>query len=77
MALSVLSEIKNHGLKPDLIHAHFAMPSGGAAAIVSKALGIPYVLTLHGSDVNVYPHYSKALIAHLHLRCGKQPIFTL
>ncbi|MBA5710883.1 glycosyltransferase family 4 protein [Bacillus velezensis] len=60
MALSVLSEIKNHGLKPDLIHAHFAMPSGGAAAIVSKALGIPYVLTLHGSDVNVYPHYSKS-----------------
>lgn len=60
MAASVLSAIKKHGLKPDLIHAHFAMPSGGAAAIVSKALGIPYVLTLHGSDVNVYPHYSKS-----------------
>ena len=29
MASSVLSAIKNQ--KPDLIHAHFAMPSGGAA----------------------------------------------
>ncbi|MBY8911582.1 glycosyltransferase family 4 protein [Bacillus sp. YC2] len=60
IAASVLSAIRRQGLKPELIHAHFAMPSGGAAAIVSKALGIPYVLTLHGSDVNVYPHYSKS-----------------
>lgn len=51
--------MKQHDLHPDLIHAHFAMPSGGAAAVVSESERIPYVLTLHGSDVNVYPHYSK------------------
>ncbi|WIG46472.1 glycosyltransferase family 4 protein [Bacillus halotolerans] len=56
---AVLKTIKQHDLNPDLIHAHFAMPSGGAAAVVSKTIGIPYILTLHGSDVNVYPHYSK------------------
>nr|WGD72937.1 glycosyltransferase [Bacillus subtilis] len=58
-----ISRFKNHEtarvLYPDLIHAHFAMPSGGAAAVVSESAQIPYVLTLHGSDVNVYPHYSK------------------
>lgn len=26
---------------------------------MSESERIPYVLTLHGSDVNVYPHYSK------------------
>lgn len=59
IASSVLKTMKQHDLHPDLIHAHFAMPSGGAAAVVSESAQIPYVLTLHGSDVNVYPHYSK------------------
>lgn len=59
IASAVLKTMKQRGLYPDLIHAHFAMPSGGAAAVVSESAQIPYVLTLHGSDVNVYPHYSK------------------
>ncbi|MCY7799342.1 glycosyltransferase family 4 protein [Bacillus haynesii] len=59
IAKSVLRTIEKHGLAPDLIHAHFAMPSGGATAVVSQKLKVPYVLTLHGSDVNIYPHYSK------------------
>ncbi|MCY7831081.1 glycosyltransferase family 4 protein [Bacillus spizizenii] len=59
IAKSVLRVIEKEGLAPNLIHAHFAMPSGGAAAIVSQKLKVPYVLTLHGSDVNIYPHYSK------------------
>ncbi|WP_437131855.1 teichuronic acid biosynthesis protein TuaC [Bacillus atrophaeus] len=59
IAASVLRTIRKNRLNAELIHAHFAMPSGGTAAIVSQALGIPYMLTLHGSDVNIYPHYSK------------------
>ncbi len=59
IASAVLKTMKQRDLYPDLIHAHFAMPSGGAAAVVSESAQIPYVLTLHGSDVNVYPHYSK------------------
>ncbi|MGE6630241.1 teichuronic acid biosynthesis protein TuaC [Bacillus sp. NPDC077027] len=59
MATAVLRVLNQYNLSPDLIHAHFAMPSGGAAAIVSDVTHIPFLLTLHGSDVNVYPHYSK------------------
>lgn len=60
IAGAVLGTMKANSIKPDLIHAHFAMPSGGAAAVVSESAAVPYVLTLHGSDVNVYPHYSKS-----------------
>lgn len=60
MAKSILRTIEQNGLLPDVIHAHFAMPSGGAAAVVSQRISIPYVLTLHGSDVNIYPHYSRS-----------------
>lgn len=37
--------------KPDLIHAHFAVPAGAAAFFLSKMTGIPYILTIHGGDV--------------------------
>lgn len=59
IAASVLRAMQRHQLSPDFIHAHFAMPSGGAAAVIQKETKIPYLLTLHGSDVNVYPNYSK------------------
>ncbi len=42
-------------IRADLIHAHTAMPIGGAARVLSRALRVPYLLTLHGSDVNVWP----------------------
>ncbi len=35
----------------DLIHAHAALPCGHAAALLSKRLNIPFVVTLHGLDV--------------------------
>lgn len=37
--------------KPDIIHAHWILPQGLAAAIVSKFLGIPVVVTAHAGDV--------------------------
>ncbi len=37
--------------KPDLIHAHFAVPAGAAAFVLSKLTGIPYIITAHGGDV--------------------------
>jgi glycosyltransferase involved in cell wall biosynthesis len=36
---------------PDLIHAHFAVPAGVSAFLLSKATGVPYILTAHGGDV--------------------------
>jgi glycosyltransferase involved in cell wall biosynthesis len=35
----------------DVIHAHAALPCGQAAALLSRHLGIPFVVTLHGLDV--------------------------
>src|SRR5260370_20693814 len=43
---------KLHDAKPiDVIHAHAALPFGHAAALLSKRLNIPFVITLHGLDV--------------------------
>ncbi len=41
-----------HGSTPiDLIHAHASLPCGHAAMLLSQELGIPYVVSVHGSDV--------------------------
>lgn len=40
--------------RPALIHTHFAVPSGLVAHALSLRFGIPYVLTLHGSDIPGY-----------------------
>ncbi len=37
--------------KPDLIHAHFAVPAGAAAFALSRLTKIPYLLTAHLGDV--------------------------
>jgi len=34
----------------DLIHAHGALPCGHAAMLLSKELGVPYVISVHGLD---------------------------
>lgn len=38
----------------DIIHAHQALPDGAIAARLSRDLGTPFVVTVHGADV----HYS-------------------
>jgi len=35
----------------NVIHAHAALPCGHAAAFLSRRLGIPFVVTIHGLDV--------------------------
>jgi glycosyltransferase involved in cell wall biosynthesis len=37
--------------KPDVIHAHFVVPTGALAFALHKLTGIPYVLTAHLGDV--------------------------
>jgi glycosyltransferase involved in cell wall biosynthesis len=37
--------------KPDVIHAHFAVPAGAAAFALSKLTKVPYLLTAHLGDV--------------------------
>ncbi|HEY8508847.1 MAG TPA: glycosyltransferase family 4 protein, partial [Steroidobacteraceae bacterium] len=48
---------------PDLIHAHFVLPSGIVARALSVKYRIPYVLTAHGSDI---PGYNPDRFAMLH-----------
>ncbi len=36
----------------DLIHAHAALPCGYAALLIAKALGLPFVITVHGLDAS-------------------------
>jgi glycosyltransferase involved in cell wall biosynthesis len=37
--------------QPEVIHAHFAVPAGALARMLSRMTGIPYVLTVHLGDV--------------------------
>lgn len=38
----------------DINHTHFALPSGLASYMLYKKTGLPYVITIHGSDVPGY-----------------------
>ena len=46
---AVITEIRRW--KPDVIHAHFAVPTGAVAWAAHKVTGVPYVLTAHLGDV--------------------------
>ncbi len=46
---AAISEIRRW--RPDVLHAHFAVPTGAVAWAASKVTGIPYVLTAHLGDV--------------------------
>jgi glycosyltransferase involved in cell wall biosynthesis len=37
--------------KADVIHAHWWFPGGLAALVASRIVGVPFVVTLHGSDL--------------------------
>ena len=39
--------------QPDLLHAHWLLPNGYIAALVSRRLGIPLVVSVPGSDAQV------------------------
>jgi len=38
----------------DLIHTHFIYPTGLVAYLLNKVIGLPYIITVHGSDVPGY-----------------------
>src|SRR5260370_4906218 len=46
----------------DLIHAHTIMPDGFAALLLGDEFNIPVVCTVHGSDISIYPHESRATL---------------
>jgi glycosyltransferase involved in cell wall biosynthesis len=42
-----------HRRSPSLLHAHWWFPSGAVAMVLRPLIGIPYVVTMHGSDVRL------------------------
>jgi N-acetyl-alpha-D-glucosaminyl L-malate synthase BshA len=42
---------QQHGL--DLLHVHYSLPHSTAAFLAREIAGVPYVVTLHGSDVTI------------------------
>ncbi len=44
---------REHGA--DVIHAHWAIPTGPAAVLAARKLQVPSVITMHGGDVYVNP----------------------
>lgn len=50
---SILRTLARNHLAPDLVHGHFLQHAGTAAARVAEQLGVPFVLTMHGTDYRV------------------------
>lgn len=48
----------------DINHTHFALPSGLASYMLYKKMGLPYVITVHGSDIPGY-NPDRFRIAHI------------
>lgn len=42
--------------RPDILHAHTATPHGYAGLLTCQRFGFPLVVSLRGSDVDIYPH---------------------
>jgi teichuronic acid biosynthesis glycosyltransferase TuaC len=59
---ALISRLKRE-TKFDVIHAHTALPDGFAAVLLGRDLHLPVVCTVHGSDVNVYPYWSRPIRA--------------
>ena len=55
--------------RPDVIYAHYLVPTGLVAWAASRASGAPYVITAHGRDVrNAYSHASLGRLTRFVLR---------
>ncbi|MFW9846320.1 MAG: N-acetyl-alpha-D-glucosaminyl L-malate synthase BshA [Candidatus Thorarchaeota archaeon] len=52
MALTskIIKTVKDSHL--DLVHSHYAIPHAMSAYMAREIIGVPYVITLHGSDVH-------------------------
>jgi glycosyltransferase involved in cell wall biosynthesis len=50
---AILTEVRENG--GDVIHAHWAIPTGPAAVLAAGKLQLPSVITMHGGDVYVNP----------------------
>lgn len=52
--LGILRVLRQHGGGPTVVHAHCAYPDAVGVALAARCLRLPYIVTAHGSDINVY-----------------------
>jgi len=50
---AIMGQVRESGA--DVIHAHWAIPTGPAAVMAARKLHVPSVITMHGGDVYVNP----------------------
>lgn len=51
-----------HNHKIEIIHAHTILPDGFAGVLLGRTLQLPVVCTVHGSDINIYPHRNRCTL---------------
>ena len=56
-ALSACRRLKLDRTSVDVIDAHYFYPDGVAGALLSRELGIPFVVTARGTDLNLLPEF--------------------
>ena len=56
-AYGAVRAVQQEGFDFDMIDAHYYYPDGVAAALLSRWLGKPLVITARGTDVNLIPQY--------------------
>jgi teichuronic acid biosynthesis glycosyltransferase TuaC len=58
-ALDLLARWRKDGWTPQIIDAHYFYPDGVAAALIAEQLGLPFVVTARGTDINVIANLPK------------------
>lgn len=52
--IGLISTLLQMRKQTDLLHIHCAYPDAVGAALAARFVGLPYIVTVHGSDINVY-----------------------
>jgi glycosyltransferase involved in cell wall biosynthesis len=55
--LRAIRKLMRAGGRFDLIDAHYYYPDGVAAALIAERLGVPFVVTARGTDINLIPRH--------------------
>lgn len=42
-----------------VLHSHSILPAGLSGVLLAKKYGFPHICTIHGSDINIYPFWTK------------------
>ena len=68
---SLFRFIADHKVTPeyDVVHAHFLFPTAAASLAVAKKLGLPLLVTTHGSDTHTNPRRNSGIA-----RCTRKAI---